>query len=153
MSKGTGWEGHTNSYAWQTCPTNEKEGSVGSLHQLEEGSVGSLHHLEAGKVDLAAFNYSEMDNLKIESDDNTVKSTKDKSEISVWSFGPDEPLQQVENNKYLDEIWKNPISIIFNSLSDNNTTNSKQTQKRVHAVLIQGQQHNQRPLWTFGRLT
>jgi hypothetical protein len=49
----------------------------------EEGSVGSLHHLEAGEIDLATFNYSEMDDLKIESDDETVKSTKDKSEISV----------------------------------------------------------------------
>jgi hypothetical protein len=62
---------------------DNKEGSVGSLHQLEEGSVGSLHHLEAGKIDLAAFNYSEMDDLKIESDNDTVKSTKDKSKISV----------------------------------------------------------------------
>jgi hypothetical protein len=49
----------------------------------KEASVGSLHHLEAGEIDLAAFNYSEMDNLKIESDNDTVKSTKDKSEISV----------------------------------------------------------------------
>jgi hypothetical protein len=62
---------------------DDKEGSVGSLHQLEEGSIGSLHHLEAGKIDLAAFNYAEMDDFKIEADNNTVKSTKDKSKISV----------------------------------------------------------------------
>jgi hypothetical protein len=49
----------------------------------EEGSVGSLHHLEAGEIDLATFNCSEMDDLKIDSDDVTVKSTKDKSKVSV----------------------------------------------------------------------
>jgi hypothetical protein len=80
-----------------------------------------------------------MDNLKIDSDDDTVKSTKDKSKVSVWRFGPNEPLPQVENNKYLSKIWKTPISIIFNSVSDDNT-NSKRTQNCVHAVLIQGHQ-------------
>jgi hypothetical protein len=49
-----------------------------------EESVGSLHkNLEAGEIDLAAFNYSEMDDLKIDSDNDTIKSTKDKSKVSV----------------------------------------------------------------------
>jgi hypothetical protein len=60
-----------------------KKRKASSSDDDKEGSVGSLHHLEAGEIDLATFNYSEMDNLKIESDDETVKSTKDKSEISV----------------------------------------------------------------------
>jgi hypothetical protein len=47
-----------------------------------------------------------MDDLKIDSDNDTIKSTKDKSKVSVWRFGPDEPLQQVENNTYLNKIWK-----------------------------------------------
>jgi hypothetical protein len=49
----------------------------------EEKSVGSLHHFEAGEIDLSAFNYSEMDNLKIDSDDDTVQSAKGKSDVSV----------------------------------------------------------------------
>jgi hypothetical protein len=60
-----------------------KKRKASSSAEDEEGSVGSLHHLEAGEIDLATFNYSEMDDLKIESDNDTVKSTKDKSEISV----------------------------------------------------------------------
>jgi hypothetical protein len=80
-----------------------------------------------------------MDNLKIDSDNNTAKSTKDKSKVSVWRFGPDEPLQQVENNEYLNKIWKAPISITLSSLSDDNT-NNKQAKTFVHAVLIQGHQ-------------
>jgi hypothetical protein len=54
-----------------------------SSQDNDKGSVGSLYNLEAGKIDLAAFNYSEMDDLKIDSDNNTVKSTKDKSKVSV----------------------------------------------------------------------
>jgi hypothetical protein len=54
-----------------------------SPEDKDKGRVGSLHNLEAGKIDLAAFNYSEMDDLKIDSDDNSVKSTKDKSKVSV----------------------------------------------------------------------
>jgi hypothetical protein len=60
-----------------------KKRKASSSKDNKEGSVGSLHHLEAGEIDLAAFNYSEMDDLKIESDNDTVKSTKDKSKISV----------------------------------------------------------------------
>jgi hypothetical protein len=60
-----------------------KKRKASSSDDDEEGSVGSLHHLEAGEIDLATFNYSEMDDLKIESDNETVKSAKDKSKISV----------------------------------------------------------------------
>ncbi len=60
-----------------------KKRKASSSEDDEEGSAGSLHNLEAGEIDLAAFNYSEMDDLKIDSDDDTVKSTKDKSEVSV----------------------------------------------------------------------
>jgi hypothetical protein len=49
----------------------------------EEKSVGSLNHFEDGEIDLSAFNYSEMDDLKIDSDDDTVQSAKGKSDVSV----------------------------------------------------------------------
>jgi hypothetical protein len=49
----------------------------------EEKSVGSLNHFVAGEIDLSAFNYSEMDNLKIDSDDDTVQTAKGKSDVSV----------------------------------------------------------------------
>jgi hypothetical protein len=60
-----------------------KKRKASSFKDNDKGSVGSLHNLEAGESDLAAFTYSEMDNLKIDSDNNTVKSTKDKSKVSV----------------------------------------------------------------------
>jgi len=49
----------------------------------DEKSTGSLNHFEDGEIDLSAFNYSEMDNLKIDSDDDTVQSAKGKSDVSV----------------------------------------------------------------------
>jgi hypothetical protein len=49
----------------------------------DEKSTGSLNQFEDGEVDLSAFNYCEMDNLKIDSDDDTVQSAKGKSDISV----------------------------------------------------------------------
>jgi hypothetical protein len=36
-----------------------------------------------GEVDLSAFNYCKMDNLEIDSDDDTVQSAKGRSDISV----------------------------------------------------------------------
>jgi hypothetical protein len=49
----------------------------------DEKSTGSLNQFEDGEVDLSAFNYGEMDNLKIDSDDDTVQSAKGRSDISV----------------------------------------------------------------------
>jgi hypothetical protein len=60
-----------------------KKRKASSSKDNDEGSAGSLHNMEAGKINLAAFNYSKMDNLKIDSDNDTVKSTKDKSEVSL----------------------------------------------------------------------
>ena len=49
----------------------------------DDKSVGSLNGMEDGEIDLSAFNYSEMDNLKIDSDDDTVQNANDKSDVSV----------------------------------------------------------------------